>query len=73
MKTVYKVYVQAINETSYSTNACKFATVKLARSYGEDLLSRWFGASKFIVIRVDERNIPNRIDKRTAELVKESI
>jgi hypothetical protein len=45
----HKCFVRAIGETSYNSNALAFATPEEANSYGNELLSRWFGASDFEV------------------------
>ena len=71
--TVLKVYVRACGESSYCTNALEFDTVKSAQDYGDDLLSRWFGADRFEVVRVKKNDHPQRIDGTTIRLVKESV
>ena len=74
MDTVLKIYVRACGESSYCTNALTFDSVKAAQNYGNDLLSRWFGADNFIVVRVKSTGeVPNRIDERTAQLVNERL
>ena len=66
--TVIKVYVRACGEESYSTNGLEFDTVKEARDYGNNLLSRWFGADSFEVVRVSVCDIPQRISGGTMKV-----
>ncbi len=71
--TVLKVYVRACGESSYCTNALEFNTVKAAQDYGNNLLSRWFGADRFVMIRVPATDAPNRIAGDTAQTIQERI
>ena len=47
---MYKTWVLGVGENSYCTNGLEFDTVEKAVDYGEDLLSRWFGAEDFKVL-----------------------
>ena len=52
---MYKVWVLGVGETTYATNGLDFNTIGEAKTYGNDLLSRWFGADRFVVLSVDDR------------------
>ncbi len=46
----FKVWVLGVGENIYCTNGLDFETVEKAHDYGEELLSRWFGAEDFKVL-----------------------
>ena len=46
----FKVWVLGVGENSFCTNGLEFDTIVDAVIYGEDLLSRWFGAEDFKVL-----------------------
>ena len=50
----YKCYVKAYGENSYNSNALCFSTPEEAESYGNELLSRWFGAERFEIRESNE-------------------
>ena len=52
---MFKTWIKGCGEKSYATNGLEFDTVDDAKNYGNDLLSRWFGAESFEVLpmRVD--------------------
>jgi len=52
---MYKVWVLGVGERMYATNGLEFNTISEAKSYGNDLLSRWFGAERFEVLPMDDR------------------
>ena len=47
---MYKVWVLGVGETTYATNGLDFDAVDEAIAWGNDLLSRWFGADRFVVL-----------------------
>ena len=47
---MYKVWILGVGESTYATNGLDFDTIDDANSYGNDLLSRWFGADIFKVL-----------------------
>ena len=47
---MYKVWVLGVGESKYATNGLDFDTINEANSYGNDLLSRWFGAETFKIL-----------------------
>lgn len=51
---MFKVWILAVNEKSFATNALEFETVEEANTYGNDLLSRWFGADRFVVLPISD-------------------
>lgn len=59
---MYKVWVKAVGESSYNTNALEFDTIENANNYGNDLLGRWFGADSFEVLPVSPEFV-GRLDK----------
>ena len=52
---MYKVWILGVGESTWATNDLDFDTVDAARTYGNDLLSRWFGADKFTVLPKDDK------------------
>jgi len=47
---MFKVWILAVGEKNWNTNGLDFGTIDAANQYGRDLLSRWFGADKFVVL-----------------------
>ena len=47
---MYKVWILGVGERTYATNGRDFDTIEEARKYGNDLLSRWYGADSFVVL-----------------------
>ena len=54
-ETMFKVWVKGVGETTYATNGLDFETVEAAKTWGNDLMSRWFGAESFLVLPKDDR------------------
>ena len=52
---MFKVWVLGVGETTYATNGLDFNTIGEAKEYGNDLLSRWFGADRFVVLPVSDK------------------
>ena len=52
---MYKVWVLGVGESTYATNGLEFNTVDDATKWGNDLLMRWFGADRFVVLPVDDK------------------
>ncbi len=52
--TSYKCEVKAVGEQSYNSNGLRFATEQECKDYGNELLSRWFGADTFRVTPSDD-------------------
>jgi hypothetical protein len=44
MSKSFKLMVKGVGDTLYVSNACRFATAEEVERYGQNLLSRWFGA-----------------------------
>lgn len=51
---MFKVWILGVGESTFATNALEFATVEEANTYGNDLLSRWFGADRFVVLPLSD-------------------
>jgi hypothetical protein len=49
-----KCEVRAVGESSFNSNALRFATEEECTAYGNELLSRWFGADTFRVVPSDD-------------------
>jgi hypothetical protein len=53
-KMSFKVEILAVGETKFVANALRFGTDQEGKDYGNDLLSRWFGAKEFRVVPSDD-------------------
>jgi hypothetical protein len=51
---MYKVWILAYGETTWATNALEFETIKEARVYADELLSRWLGAKEYAILPVND-------------------
>ncbi len=51
---MYKVWVLGVGESTWATNGLDFDTIEKAKTYGNDLLSRWFGADRFVVLPMSD-------------------
>lgn len=51
---MYKVWVLGVGENTWATNGLDFESIDEAKAYGNDLLSRWFGADKFEMLPMDD-------------------
>ena len=49
---MFKCWVLGGGESSYATNGLEFETIGEAKAYGDNLLSRWFGAEHFVILPV---------------------
>ena len=49
----YKVYCLACGESTYATNGLKFNTLEEAETYGEELFFKWWGLSKWMLIKIE--------------------
>jgi len=52
---MYKVWILGVGENTWATNGRDFDTIEAARNYGNDLLSRWFGADRFAILPLDDK------------------
>jgi len=51
---MFKVWILGVGESKFATNALEFGTIEEANTYGNDLLSRWFGADRFVVLPLSD-------------------
>jgi len=50
---MYRVLVHGVGDNSYSGNGLTFDNVSEADRYGYNLLCRWFGADRYVVVDAD--------------------